>query len=237
MKALEASDEPIEKTNKSQLKTGTAVVTIYLNSSKQVGYPAVPLAGILSNLDTNPVFRLRDYQTKDLEKLYRLDQECFEAGISYTRAELSSFIQRRGSFCIVAELETEWNSFGAPKDPDSPTLSPKEGDKGRARRSLVKFEPGTIAGFIVAELHPKSYGHIITIDVRQEFRRMDLGSKLLADAEERLEKQNAFMVVLEVAVNNRGAISFYKRHKFNVARTIPRYYKDELDAFFMTKRV
>jgi hypothetical protein len=28
MKALEASDELIEKTNKSQLKTGTAVVTI-----------------------------------------------------------------------------------------------------------------------------------------------------------------------------------------------------------------
>jgi ribosomal-protein-alanine N-acetyltransferase len=184
------------------------------------------------------VFRLREYQSKDLEKLYRLDQECFEAGISYSRAELSSFIQRRGSFCIVAELENEWNSIGAPQIPEnSPTLSPIEGEKRRAPKSVVKFEPGTIAGFVVAELHPKGYGHIITIDVRQEFRRMDLGSKLLDAAEERLEKLNAFMVVLEVAVNNRGAITFYKRHKYNVARTIPRYYKDELDAFFMTKRV
>lgn len=185
------------------------------------------------------MFRLRDYQSKDLEKLYRLDQECFEAGISYSRAELSSFIQRRGSFCVVAELEREWSSDGAHAESEnSPTLSPKEGEKGRAlTKTSVKFEPGTVAGFIVAELHPKGYGHIITIDIRPEFRRMELGSKLLLAAEARLLKQNAFMVVLEVAVNNRAAIMFYKRHKFNVARTIPRYYKDELDAFFMTKRL
>lgn len=171
------------------------------------------------------MFHLRDYQSKDVEKLYRLDQECFEAGISYSRAELSSFIQRRGSFCIVAELGQEWSSGGAHATP------------AEKSKTSVKFEPGTIAGFIVSEFHPKGYGHIITIDVRQEFRRMELGSKLLSAAEERLHKQNAFMVVLEVAVNNRAAIMFYKRHQFNVARTIPRYYKDELDAFFMTKRL
>ena len=196
------------------------------------------------------MFRLRDYQNKDLEKLYRIDQDCFEAGISYARAELRSFIERKGSFCLVAELEGEWRS----SEENSPTLSPKEGEKGRAQRdpplspkagdkggaqskSGVKFEKGTVAGFIVAEVHPKGYGHIITIDVRQEFRRMDLGSNLLAAAEERLRKVNAFMVVLEVAVNNRGAIMFYKRHQYNVTRTIPRYYKDELEAFFMTKRL
>lgn len=171
------------------------------------------------------MFRLRDYQSKDLEKLYRLDQECFEAGISYSRAELTSFIHRRGSFCVVAELEQEWSSDGAHATP---------AEKSKA---TVKFEPGTIAGFIVAELHPKGYGHVITIDVRQEFRRAQLGSNLLHAAEERLRKQNAFMVVLEVAVDNRAAITFYKRHRFNVARTIPRYYKDQLDAFFMTKRL
>ena len=171
------------------------------------------------------MFHLRDYQSKDLEKLYRLDQECFEAGISYSRAELSSFIHRRGSFCLVAELEQEWNSDSANATPAQTSKPP------------LKFEPGTIAGFVVAELHPKGYGHIITIDVRQEFRRMELGSKLLEAAEEALRKRNGFMVVLEVAVNNRAAITFYKRHKYNVARTIPRYYKDELDAFFMTKRL
>ncbi len=207
----------------------------------QLALPSLGHEGLalISGCYTNAVFHLRDCQGKDLEKLHRLDQECFEAGISYSRAELNSFIQRRGSFCLVAELESEWISDGIPESTEkSSTLSPKEGDKDRAQsKTTLKFEPGTIAGFIVAEVHPKGYGHIITIDVRQQFRRMNLGSKLLGAAEERLRKQNAFMVVLEVAVDNRAAITFYKRYKYNVARTIPRYYKDELDAFFMTKRL
>lgn len=171
------------------------------------------------------VFRLRDYQSKDLEKLYRIDQDCFEPGIAYSRPELNSYIERRRSFCIVAELETEWSS-------DSASATPAA--KSKPAR---KYEKGTLTAFIVAELHPKGYGHIITIDVRDEFRRHGLGSKLLAAAEEWFRRQDAFMIVLETAVNNRAAIQFYKRHNFNVARTLPRYYKGELDAFFMTKRL
>jgi ribosomal protein S18 acetylase RimI-like enzyme len=171
------------------------------------------------------VFQLRDYQNKDIEKLHRLDQECFEAGISYTRAELTSFIEKKGSFCVVAELKGEWSSDGASATPEA-----------KAKPAL-KYEKGTVAGFIVAERHPKGYGHIITIDVREGFRRHQLGTTLLTAVEDRLRKLDTFMVVLEVAVNNRAAITFYKRHNFNVARTIPRYYKNELDAFFMTKRL
>lgn len=171
------------------------------------------------------MFQLRDYQNKDIEKLHRLDHECFEAGISYSRAELTSFIEKKGSFCIVAELEGEWSSDGASATP------------AEKAKPATRLEKGTVAGFIVAERHPKGYGHIITIDVRDVFRRHELGTKLLIATEDRLRKQDTFMVVLEVAVNNHAAITFYKRHKYNVARTIPRYYKDELDAFFMTKRL
>lgn len=162
------------------------------------------------------MFRLRKNQTNDIEKLWRIDQECFDDEIAYSRAELSSYIQRRGSFTIVAELIDDWTSeeFGG-----------------------VKFEKGTIAGFIIAELHPKGYGHIITIDTRKQFRRQKLGSTLLKAAEGRLREHECFMLVLEVAVNNTGAITFYKRHGFSITRTIPRYYNRELDAFFMTKRL
>lgn len=162
------------------------------------------------------MFRFRDYQNKDIEKLYRIDQECFEEGVAYSRSELTSYIQRRSAFTIVAEMEKDWSS--------------QAGGKG-------KFEQGTIAGFIVAEVHPKGYGHIITIDTRKEFRRQKLGSKLLQAAEEKLRERDCFMVVLEVAVNNLSAIMFYKRHGYTTTRTIPRYYKDGLDALFMTKRL
>ncbi len=167
-------------------------------------------------LDTGTVFRFRSSQSGDLEKLWRIDQECFDEGIAYSRAELSSYIQRRGAFTVVAELTEEWTSDDS---------------------STTKFEKGTIAGFIVAELHPKGYGHIITIDTRKHFRRQKLGSALLKAAEDRLREHDCFMTVLEVAVNNVGAITFYKRHGYSVARTIPRYYNRELDAFFMTKRL
>lgn len=163
------------------------------------------------------MFLLRNYQNRDLDKLYRIDQECFDEDIAYSRAELTSYVQRRGSFTLVAELESDWIS----------------GDSA----VKTKFEKGTIAGFIVAEVHPKGYGHIITIDTRKEFRRQKLGSRLLSAAESRLREGELFMVVLEVAVNNLAAITFYKRHGYNITRTIPRYYNRELDAFFMTKRL
>ncbi len=170
----------------------------------------------MRSLETRTVFRLRSNQSKDIEKLWRIDQECFDEGIAYSRAELSSYIQRRGSFTIVAELTEDWTSEDVP---------------------AAKFEKGTIAGFIVAELHPKGYGHIITIDTRKQFRRQKLGSTLLKAAEDQLREHDCFMTVLEVAVNNIGAITFYKRHGYTVARTIPRYYKRELDAFIMTNRL
>ena len=181
----------------------------------------LPITSRTSTLDL--VFRLRDYQNKDLEKLYRLDQACFAPDIAYSRAELGSYIERKGAFSIIAELEQDW-------DPEHPP----ETESSTPRR---RFEKGTVAGFIVAEIHPKGYGHIITIDTRAEFRRRDLGTTLLRTAEERLRKRDCFMVVLEVAVNNIGAITFYKRHGFSVVRTIPRYYNKELDAFFMSKRL
>src|SRR5437660_11217973 len=45
---------------------------------------------------------VRDYKTEDFESLWRMDQECFPPGISYSKRELRSFMQHRGSFTLVA---------------------------------------------------------------------------------------------------------------------------------------
>jgi ribosomal protein S18 acetylase RimI-like enzyme len=42
-------------------------------------------------------------------------------------------------------------------------------------------------------------------------------------------------VVLETAVDNTAAVSFYKRHRYNVIKTLPRYYSNGVDAFVMKK--
>jgi [ribosomal protein S18]-alanine N-acetyltransferase len=144
-------------------------------------------------------FVIRDFKPEDFETLWQMDQDCFPAGISYSKQELTSFIRRRGSFTLVAT----------------------DGDQGQA------------AGFIV--VHEGSTGHVITIDVVAEERRSGVGSLLLRAAEERLRRTGSSAVGLETAVDNSAALSFYKRHGYNVMRALPRYYSNGVDALVMKK--
>jgi ribosomal protein S18 acetylase RimI-like enzyme len=43
--------------------------------------------------------------------------------------------------------------------------------------------------------------------------------------------------MLEVAVDNRAGLSFYKKHGFSVVRTLRRYYPGGLDGLLMGKKV
>jgi len=93
----------------------------------------------------------------------------------------------------------------------------------------------SIAGFIVAYGGPT--GHIITIDVAVTARRSGVGSLLLRAAEDRLRDSGSHAVGLETAVDNIAALSFYKRHGYNVIRTWPRYYSNGVDALVMRKEL
>ena len=47
-------------------------------------------------------FLIRDFKPEDFEMLWRIDQECFPPGISYSRQELKLYMRRRGAFTLVA---------------------------------------------------------------------------------------------------------------------------------------
>ena len=87
----------------------------------------------------------------------------------------------------------------------------------------------------MASVNTRGAGHIITIDVLPEFRRSGLGSKLLTTAEQRLFAAGCDHVHLETAVDNQAAIAFYKRQKYFIQKTTPRYYSNGVDAFVMVK--
>jgi ribosomal-protein-alanine N-acetyltransferase len=159
--------------------------------------------------DYNPSveFRIRDYHPRDFSALWRLDQDCFPAGIAYSRMELMHYIGRPHAFTLVAEAT---------------------GENGTT---------GTIAGFIVAERDRRHFGHVITIDVREQARRTGLGSQLMAAAEQRLRSDGCTVIYLEAAVNNHAALAFYKRRGYSMLSTIPRYYNGELDALVLGKRL
>lgn len=149
-------------------------------------------------------FALREYRAEDFLRLWKVDQECFAAGIAYSKLELKTYIRRRNAFTLVAE-------------------GPAQGD----------VRP--VVGFLVAEAGRGGVGHIITIDVIAAARRAGVGSELLRQAELRLRAAGSRSVVLETAVDNHSALTFYKRHEYFLVKTVPRYYSNGLDAFVLKK--
>jgi len=182
------------------------------------------------------VFILRDYRLGDFEELYRIDTDCFEPGIAYSRGELQSYIQRKQSFCIIAEPEAEAAAVESTVDPGQMKQRAAESASVAAEAAAGKRKE-RIAGFVVVELQRQAIGHVITLDVRRDFRRHHLGTLLMQAAEERVRKLSGFMMELETAVNNAAALAFYERHRYKILRRLPRYYANNLDALFMTKRL
>jgi [ribosomal protein S18]-alanine N-acetyltransferase len=54
------------------------------------------------SLQCNVPIMVRDHRPDEFETLWRLDQECFPPGISYSRSELKAYMRKRGSFTLVA---------------------------------------------------------------------------------------------------------------------------------------
>jgi ribosomal-protein-alanine N-acetyltransferase len=168
------------------------------------------------------LFSIRDFHKADFETLWRIDQSCFGPGISYSRPELLAYITLRGAFTLVAERNSRTESNTEVRNEE-----------------VASSGPGTL-GFVVASLNTRGAGHVtpghvITIDVIPEARRIGVGSALLTAAEQRLSSAGSTCVRLETAVNNSAALAFYKRHGYAVFKTLPRYYPDGLDAFVMQK--
>lgn len=102
--------------------------------------------------------------------------------------------------------------------------------------TVVAEADGDIVGFSVAE-RSRQRGHVITLDVRESFRRAGVASRLMDAVEERFVSLSCGVSLLETAVNNLGAIAFYKRRGYSVLKTIPRYYESTLDALLMGKKL
>ena len=46
---------------------------------------------------------MREFRRDDFETLWKIDQQCFVPGISYSRLELKFYMRRTGAFTLVAE--------------------------------------------------------------------------------------------------------------------------------------
>jgi ribosomal-protein-alanine N-acetyltransferase len=122
--------------------------------------------------------------------------------------------------------------------PDAIAYTPEEIALGLAQPgafALVAEAQEQVIAFVLAQAKRRRLGHIITIDVRREFRRQRLGRKLMGLAEERMRQSGVTRVGLEVSTQNEHAIRFYQQLGYAAKRNLPGYYPDGSDAYLMEK--
>ena len=137
------------------------------------------------------------------------------------------------------DFDTLWQIDQACFDPQLAYSRPELAFYMRRPGSFTLVADGdkeSVLGFIVAEARRPS-GHIITIDVVAEARRLGVGSALLKAAEEHSVEAGARAVALETAVNNESAIRFYKKERVLRREDGCGYYSGQLDALVMVKEL
>jgi ribosomal-protein-alanine N-acetyltransferase len=101
---------------------------------------------------------------------------------------------------------------------------------------LVAVENGKLLGYIVAEIKERAdlrIGHLISIAVRRDKRRLGVGHELLASLNRVLIEKGCKELYLEVRVSNEGAKAFYQKMGFKQYRRTRKYYDDGEDALVM----
>ncbi|BCU70416.1 ribosomal protein S18-alanine N-acetyltransferase [Stygiolobus caldivivus] len=79
-------------------------------------------------------------------------------------------------------------------------------------------------------------GHVVSIAVLENFRKMGIGTALLENSMKAMKGvYEAEEVYLEVRVSNSPAISLYKKLGFSEVKVLRHYYADGEDAYLMAR--
>ncbi len=89
---------------------------------------------------------------------------------------------------------------------------------------LVAELDGYVIGYIIFWIKYENQGHIISLAVDKNYRRLKAGTRLLSKAIQILMMFDIANIYLEVNENNCGAYEFYKGFNFRVDRIVPNYY-------------
>ena len=101
---------------------------------------------------------------------------------------------------------------------------------------LVAISEHNVVGYVLTSTNGDA-AHILSIAVRERFRRGGVGSKLMDKMIGVLRKRGVLRVSLEVRKSNLAARMFYKKLGFQEAGLVEAYYRDGEDAVRMTRSV
>ena len=98
---------------------------------------------------------------------------------------------------------------------------------------LVAEDNGYVIGYVLFWIKYETQGHIISIAVDKNYRRLKAGTRLLSKAIQVLMNFDIGSIYLEVNENNKEAYEFYKEFNFKVDRIVPNYYENNEGAIVM----
>ena len=73
--------------------------------------------------------------------------------------------------------------------------------------------------------------------VSENYRKQNIGSKLLTRFIKEIEMEKVRNLELEVRTDNKKAIEFYKKHGFNIKHKIDEFYQNGESAYTMKKEI
>jgi ribosomal protein S18 acetylase RimI-like enzyme len=94
---------------------------------------------------------------------------------------------------------------------------------------------GRIIGFGLAMVESARRAHFITLDVIPEAQRRKIGTTLMNEIHDELEKTGVQSIILEVETGNLPAQRLYERLNYVHVRILPRYYHGREDAYQMIR--
>ncbi len=161
----------------------------------------------------------------DIPQIMEIERESFPSMWPQTayRRELQNKMAR---YLVIA----------TPSDAEQPPPPPRSGVIGTIRRIVGGNAPPAeeLLGFIGMWMMAGE-AHIVTVAVRERYRRMGIGERLLIAGIEMAMQMGEETVTLEVRKSNEAALRLYEKFGFDRVGLRVRYYTDNNeDAVVMT---
>jgi ribosomal-protein-alanine acetyltransferase len=177
-------------------------------------------------------FTVRRAREHDIPEVMRINEETLPE--NYWYGFYKHLLDNWGEAFLVAEAEGKLIGYAMSRveeqaDPVLLGLTVELEEEG----SFLKRVMSMLRGLT----EPRPVGHLVSIAVREQYRRMGVGSRLLEETIRVMrDVYRTDSMYLEVRVSNTPAIRLYEKFGFRKARIIKGYYSDGENAYVMVKR-